>query len=64
MGDVSQYDFGAKQFDQWHDRAVFHFLTRTEDRQAYVELVRRSVKTGGHVLMATLALLVQSSLGI
>lgn len=53
VGDVSQYDFGAKQFDLWHDRAVFHFLTQTEDRQAYVELVRRSVKTGGYVLMAT-----------
>lgn len=53
VGDVSKYDFGAKQFDLWHDRAVFHFLTKPEDRRAYVELVRQSVKTGGHVLMAT-----------
>jgi SAM-dependent methyltransferase len=53
VGNVTQYDFGPKQFDLWHDRAVFHFLTERSDRQAYVELVRRSVKPGGHVLMAT-----------
>jgi SAM-dependent methyltransferase len=53
VGNIIQYDFGSKQFDLWHDRAVFHFLTERSDRQAYVELVRRSVKPGGHVLMAT-----------
>lgn len=53
VGDVTQYDFGSKKFDLWHDRAVFHFLTNPVARQAYVELVRRSVKPGGYVLMAT-----------
>lgn len=53
VGDVTQYNFGTKQFDVWHDRAVFHFLTQERDRRAYVELVQRSVKTGGYVLMAT-----------
>ena len=53
VGNVTQYDFGSKQFDLWHDRAVFHFLTEPTARRAYVELVRRSVKPGGHVLMAT-----------
>ena len=53
VGDITQYDFGPKKFDLWHDRAVFHFLTEPAARRAYVELVRRSVKPGGHVLMAT-----------
>jgi len=53
VGDITQYDFGAKQFDLWHDRAVFHFLTDPTARQAYVNLVRQSVKPGGLVLMAT-----------
>lgn len=53
VGDVTRYDFGAKQFDLWHDRAVFHFLTDDAARKAYVDLVRRSVKPGGYVLMAT-----------
>ena len=42
-------------FDVWHDRAVFHFLTAQEDRQAYVDSVLRSVKPGGHVIVATFA---------
>jgi SAM-dependent methyltransferase len=53
VGDITQYDFGKKQFDVWHDRAVFHFLTTNSARQAYVDLVKRSVKTGGYILMAT-----------
>lgn len=53
VGDVTQYDFGSKRFDLWHDRAVFHFLTDPAARHRYVELVRRAVKPGGYVLMAT-----------
>jgi SAM-dependent methyltransferase len=53
VGDITQFDFKNKQFDIWHDRAVFHFLTEPSARLAYVELVRKSVKPGGHVIMAT-----------
>jgi SAM-dependent methyltransferase len=42
-------------FDVWHDRAVFHFLTKPSDRRRYVEQVRRVVRPGGHVLVATFA---------
>jgi SAM-dependent methyltransferase len=42
-------------YDVWHDRAVFHFLTDLGERQAYVEAVLRSVKPGGHVIVATFA---------
>lgn len=45
-----------RQFDVWHDRAVFHFLTESPQREAY----RRSLLTGlapaGLVIMATFAL--------
>jgi SAM-dependent methyltransferase len=44
------------EFDVWHDRAVFHFLTEARDRQAYVELATRSVRAGGHVIIGTFAL--------
>ncbi len=30
--DVTQLDLPANSVDVWHDRAVFHFLTRTCDR--------------------------------
>lgn len=53
VGDITLYDFGSKRFDLWHDRAVFHFLTDPAARHRYVELVRRAVKPGGYVLMAT-----------
>ncbi len=42
-------------YDVWHDRAVFHFLTAPCERHAYVEAVLRSVKPGGHVIVATFA---------
>ncbi len=53
VGDITQYDFGSKRFDLWHDRAVFHFLTDSAARHRYVDLVRRAVNPGGYVLMAT-----------
>lgn len=52
-GDVRTFAFGRRQFDVWHDRAVFHFLTEPKDRLAYVRQVARAVKPGGHVIVAT-----------
>ncbi len=43
-------------FDVWHDRAVFHFLTASEDRAAYAALLARTVSVGGHAVIATFAL--------
>lgn len=42
-------------YDVWHDRAVFHFLTRAEERHAYVQAALRAVKPGGLVIVATFA---------
>ncbi len=41
--------------DVWHDRAVFHFLSDQADRSRYVEQVRRALRPGGHVVIATFA---------
>lgn len=54
-GDVTQLALPANHYDIWHDRAVFHFLTDPADRQAYVQQVMRSVRPGGHVIVATFA---------
>ena len=43
------------EFDVWHDRAVFHFLTEPGDQRRYVELARRSIPPGGHLIIATFA---------
>jgi 2-polyprenyl-3-methyl-5-hydroxy-6-metoxy-1,4-benzoquinol methylase len=52
-GDVTAFAFTRHQFDVWHDRAVFHFLTDAKDRAAYVRQVAHAVKPGGHVIVAT-----------
>lgn len=51
--DVRTFAFGRHEYDVWHDRAVFHFLTDAKDRVAYVRQVARAVKPGGYVIVAT-----------
>ncbi len=46
---------GLGEFDLWHDRAVFHFLTDPDERRRYVDAAARSVRPGGHAIMATFA---------
>lgn len=53
--DITRVALPMHTFDVWHDRAVFHFLTEPEQRMAYVRSVLRSVKPGGHVIVATFA---------
>lgn len=42
----------AAPYDYWHDRAVFHFLTTSEGRSAYLAALKRSLKPAGHALLA------------
>ncbi len=51
-GDITRAELPAARYDVWHDRAVFHFLTDPADRAHYVEQVLKSVKPGGHVIIA------------
>jgi ubiquinone/menaquinone biosynthesis C-methylase UbiE len=46
----------SQEYDIWHDRAAFHFLTEEKDRAAYVARLRRGLKVGGHAIIATFAL--------
>ena len=54
--DVLEGTLPEAGFELWHDRALFHFLTDPRDRSRYVAQVRRAVRPGGHVLIATFAL--------
>ncbi|MGB7070378.1 MAG: class I SAM-dependent methyltransferase [Pyrinomonadaceae bacterium] len=54
--DITTVDLPESHYDLWHDRAVFHFLTDEEDRRKYVELVIRSLKPGGHIIVASFGL--------
>ncbi|MDX1803768.1 MAG: class I SAM-dependent methyltransferase [Alcanivorax sp.] len=54
-GDLLDTPLPRHAYDLWHDRAVFHFLTKEQDRHAYVEKVQHAVKPGGLVMVATFA---------
>jgi ubiquinone/menaquinone biosynthesis C-methylase UbiE len=45
-----------RPFALWHDRAMFHFLTREEDRKAYVQAMRKALHPAGQVLIAAFAI--------
>lgn len=53
VGDITEVALPEGAFDFWHDRAVFHFLRQPADREKYVANVRRALKPGGHILVAT-----------
>lgn len=45
--------WAARPVDIWHDRAVFHFLTNSFEREKYVTQLRRHLKPGGSAIIAT-----------
>jgi 2-polyprenyl-3-methyl-5-hydroxy-6-metoxy-1,4-benzoquinol methylase len=53
--DVTKYSF-MEQYDIWHDRAVFHFLTKAEDRKGYINSLNQALKLNGHLIIATFGL--------
>jgi 2-polyprenyl-3-methyl-5-hydroxy-6-metoxy-1,4-benzoquinol methylase len=53
VADITEAQLEPRAYDVWHDLAVFHFLTMTEHRAAYVRQVAHAVKPGGHVIVST-----------
>ncbi len=45
-----------RRFRVWHDRGVFHFLTKAADRQRYLAALRAALLPRGDVVIATFAL--------
>jgi ubiquinone/menaquinone biosynthesis C-methylase UbiE len=41
------------QYDFWHDRAAFHFLTREEDIDCYLNIINRGVHPEGYLIVGT-----------
>lgn len=52
ISDVTKYKSTVK-FDLWHDRAVFHFLTKEDDIQDYLNTVNNHIKPGGYLIIGT-----------
>jgi SAM-dependent methyltransferase len=55
VADVTRWK-PARQYQVWHDRAAFHFLTEPGDRRAYVDCLRSALAPGGQAIIGTFAL--------
>lgn len=53
--DITQWK-PTESYDVWHDRAVFHFLTNADDREAYKKALHMGVRPGGTAIIASFAL--------
>lgn len=51
--DLLDESLQRSRYDLLHDRAVFHFLTRPDQRAQYRRQLTRALKPGGHVVLAT-----------
>jgi ubiquinone/menaquinone biosynthesis C-methylase UbiE len=43
----------TEQYDFWHDRAAFHFLTAQTDIDNYISTVQKSISPNGYLVMGT-----------
>ncbi len=54
-GDITNIELPENAFALWHDRAVFHFLTETEDQRRYRQNLCRALRPGGYLIIGTFA---------
>ncbi len=52
VGDILNVEFDSK-FDIWHDRAVFHFITNSEDITNYKKKLENSLSREGKLIIGT-----------
>jgi len=48
--DVTTFNPGH-QYDLWHDRAAFHFLTEEDERQRYITTATAAIRAGGFLIL-------------
>jgi 2-polyprenyl-3-methyl-5-hydroxy-6-metoxy-1,4-benzoquinol methylase len=56
VGDVTSVELPHAAFDIWHDRAVFHFLTKQEERSSYRKQLATALSPSGKVIIATFSM--------
>ena len=52
VSDVIEFE-PPVQFDFWHDRAAFHFLTTRDKIDKYVSIAEGAIKKDGHLILGT-----------
>jgi SAM-dependent methyltransferase len=52
VSDVTEFQPHV-QFDFWHDRAAFHFLTTEDKIHKYISIAEDSIRKGGYLILGT-----------
>lgn len=52
VSDVTEFK-SEIQFDFWHDRAAFHFLTNEDQISKYLSIVRKNLVANGYLVLGT-----------
>ncbi len=52
VSDVTEFE-SEVQFDFWHDRAAFHFLTSEDQISKYLGIVHQSLSPNGYLVLGT-----------
>jgi SAM-dependent methyltransferase len=52
VSDITEFE-PTVQYDFWHDRAAFHFLTSEEKIYKYVSIAEEAIKKNGHLILGT-----------
>ena len=42
-----------REYNLWHDRATFHFLTESSQIERYLEVARLGIRPGGYLILGT-----------
>ncbi len=53
VSDVNDFEPMAGQYDFWHDRAAFHFLTTDAQIRRYADIAQRAIRPGGYFVLGT-----------
>lgn len=53
--DITSVALPAHQYELWHDRAAFHFLTELDQQRKYRDKLLKALKPGGHLIIGTFA---------
>ena len=54
VSDITEFK-PERQYDFWHDRATFHFLTTDNDIETYLRISQQAIRKNGKLLVGTFA---------
>jgi SAM-dependent methyltransferase len=52
VADIATFE-PSEQYDFWHDRAAFHFLTREDEITNYIKSIKKGIKSTGVLILGT-----------